>query len=133
MSIQSNAQILQPGLNSLYSAAPASGDASLGDHLVSMAKAQPGLGNPAVAIPNLASGGAIGAAPATVDNASAFLVNQTTAGQALSLPSPSDPSVVRTAHVVNVGSQAFTVGGVSHAPGAAVQHLWHGTAWVPVA
>jgi hypothetical protein len=127
-----DAQIMAPALDAIYSAAPASGDIGLGSHLLQLATAQPGLGSPAQPVANLTSGGPIGTAPATVDSAAAFLVNQTTAGQTLSLPTPSNPAIVRTAHMVNVGSTAFTVGGVSVAPGVSHAQLWHGTAWVPV-
>jgi len=129
-----NDQVLElmPQLNQMVSSEGSNQHYGFGDVLSSTVKAQPGLGQPAVPISNLASGGPIGLAPATVDNAAAFLVNQSTAGQAISLPTPSDPSVVRTAHVVNVGSQAFTASGVTVAPGQAHQQLWHGSAWVPL-
>jgi hypothetical protein len=128
-----NAQIMQPILNAVYSPAPASGDIGFGDQMVALAQAQPGISSPAQAIANLASGGPIGSAAQTVDNGQVFLVNQTTAGQTISLPSPSNPSVVRTVHVVNNGSTPFTISGVSVSPGVAKQHLWHGSAWVPMA
>ncbi len=80
-------------------------------------------------ITDKASGGAIGTAAATVDTVTSFLVNQTTAGQTLSLPTPTTVTAGRTVVVSNVGSAAFTLGGVSITPGNSAILLWNGSAW----
>ena len=70
-------------------------------------------------------------APNTVDQAGMFLINQTTSGQVISLPNPSNVLIERRASMVNVGSQAFTTaGGVTVAAGKAHDQLWNGSAWV---
>lgn len=83
-----------------------------------------------VAITNKATGGNIGTAAATVDIASIFLVNQTTANQTLTIPSPTDTTQSIDAIIVNVGSAAFIVGNSSIAPsGGSKRVLWDGVAW----
>ena len=62
-----------------------------------------------ITISNLASGGSIGTAPATVDIATMIAVNQTTASQTLTLPAPSARTAGLVVPVVNTGSQAFTL------------------------
>lgn len=132
-SILQNAQVLQPMLNGMLRSQGSDNQIGLGDLVSSQIAAQPGLGQPAMSISNRATGGAIGVANATIDNAHTFLVNQTTAAQTLSLPAPSDPAVVRTAHVINAGSASFvTPSGHTVAPGEAHAQLWHGSAWVPI-
>jgi hypothetical protein len=89
------------------------------------------LGNRLRVIPigNLAGGGAIGTAAATVDLAPTFNVNQTTAGQALSLPNPTNTAAGLWVTVNNVGSQSFTLLGATVAAGAGVSAQWTGAAW----
>jgi hypothetical protein len=67
--------------------------------------------NTATAISNLASGGNIGSAATTVDVATTFNVNQTTASQTLTLPSPTTTTSGRIVYVNNVGSASFTMYG----------------------
>lgn len=86
------------------------------------------LGN-AVSITNKASGGAIGTAAATVDVGSIFLVNQTTASQTLTLPSPTITTEYKLIVVANVGSQAFTMLGMSLGAGTSLAAIWTGAAW----
>lgn len=86
------------------------------------------LGN-AVSITNKASGGAIGTAAATVDVGSIFLVNQTTASQTLTIPSPTITTEYKLIVVANVGSQAFTMLGASVAAAGCLIALWNGSAW----
>jgi hypothetical protein len=81
----------------------------------------------------LATGGAIGAADATVDIASVFLIDQTTASQTLSLPSPTAASLLKEVTVANVGSASFTLLSQTVAAGAALKALWNGSAWMYVA
>jgi len=82
-----------------------------------------------VAIGNLASGGAIGTAAATVDMGTAFAVNQTTTGQAITLPSPTNVKAGRIAYLINTGSASFTAYGSTVAAGASVVAVWNGSAW----
>ena len=85
----------------------------------------------AIAINNLASGGAIGTAAATVDMGSMFNLNQTTAGQTITLPTPTNGKAGRVAYLANTGSVAFTAYGASGnvAAGATRALVWTGAAW----
>ena len=82
-----------------------------------------------VAIGNLASGGAIGTAATTVDMGTAFAVAQTTSGQTLTLPSPTNVKAGRLAYLINTGSVSFTAYGSTVAAGASVVVVWNGSAW----
>ena len=82
-----------------------------------------------VAIGNLASGGAIGTAAATVDMGTAFAITQTTAGQTITLPSPTNVKAGRIAYLINTGSASFTAYGSTVAAGASVVAVWNGNAW----
>lgn len=64
-------------------------------------------------ITNKASGGAIGTAAATVDQFNMFAVRQTTAGQALTFPTPSNTTSGTMGFVVNSGTVSFTMYGKS--------------------
>jgi hypothetical protein len=130
LSLLQFAQELQPGLNSLYRSKGSDYDMGLGDILVQMVQAA-GSSQYSLAVANLASGGSVGIAPLTVDQYGSFLIDQTTASQTISLPSPSNPAIVRTAYLVNSGSVSFnTVSGTSVAAGKAQGQLWNGSAWV---
>jgi hypothetical protein len=83
-----------------------------------------------LAIANVAAGGNIGTAAATVDISSSFLVSQTTAGQALTLPSPTDALAGDRVILGNVGSASFTVSGMTIAPGNFRVLVWSGAAWL---
>lgn len=63
-----------------------------------------------VSISNVAAGGSVGSAASTVDIADALLINQTTAGKALTLATPS-MNLLRRCLVANVGTEAFFVYG----------------------
>jgi hypothetical protein len=82
-------------------------------------------------IPNRPTGGQIGGAPSTVDVYEAFLVDQTTAGQTLTLPAPTDPAATRRAYIENVGSAFFEMYGQRIIPGSWLELLWNGTTWAP--
>jgi hypothetical protein len=84
----------------------------------------------AVAIANLSSGGVIGTAGTTVDVATTFNVNQTTASQTLSLPNPTVTTAGRVVYVNNVGTASFTMHGVSIASGVYSSFVWNGSAWI---
>ncbi len=83
-----------------------------------------GLQNSEVSFGNFAAGGALGTAAATVDNANTFFVAQTTAGQTLSLPNPTNINVVRVVYVVNTGNQSFTIFGAALAAGNTAAAVW---------
>lgn len=86
-----------------------------------------------IPVADVAAGGSIGTAVATVDDASAFLVNQTTAGQVLTIASPTvaTPSG-QLAFVSNVGTASFTMHGVTISPASGAIYQWNGTVWIPV-
>ena len=83
-----------------------------------------GIQNSALSFGNFATGGAIGTAPQTVDVANTFFVAQTTAGQTLSLPNPTNINLVRVAYVVNTGNQSFTIFGAALAAGKTAAAVW---------
>jgi hypothetical protein len=82
-----------------------------------------------IPIANLATGGAIGTAAATVDVASAFAVNQTTAAQSLTLPVPTIANAGLIVLISNVGTVSFTINGVSVPVNSTNKFTWNGTAW----
>ena len=84
-------------------------------------------------IANLATGGSIGAAAGTVDNFSSFDVNQTTAGQALTLPAPTISEDGQLAFISNVGTASFTIAGRTIEVGTGIGFKWDATlaTWIP--
>jgi hypothetical protein len=80
-------------------------------------------------IANLATGGVIGTAATTVDIGSAFNINQTTAGQALTLPSPTIADAGLLVKISNVGTASFTLNGQLMPVNATTEFLWNGTIW----
>ncbi len=85
-----------------------------------------------VAITDRAAGGSIGAASDTVDIYGAANVNQTTAAQTLSLPSPTNTSAIdRYFSVHNVGSVPFSMLGCMVPPESALITFWDGVQWTP--
>lgn len=87
----------------------------------------------ALTIANVAAGGAIGTAAATVDIGSSFHINQTTAGQTLKLPDPTTSFVGQLAFVANTGTASFMMSAVTVSGGFGMILQWTGTAWVPIA
>ena len=83
------------------------------------------------ALGNFATGGAIGSAATTVDIKTAFAIAQTTAGQVVTLPNPTDTARSAVALVINTGTAAFKVGDQSVKTDSAVLFVWDGAAWVP--
>lgn len=81
---------------------------------------------------NFATGGAIGTAATTVDLYTAIQVAQTTAGQTVTLPSPTDATAGRWILFTNTGSQAVTLLGASIAAGASTSAIWNGAAWTKI-
>lgn len=55
-------------------------------------------------VANLAAGGAIGTAAATVDIKTAFNINQTTANQTLTLPVPTNTTPGRIIYINSIGT-----------------------------
>jgi hypothetical protein len=80
-------------------------------------------------VANLATGGVIGTAGTTVDSFTVFAVNQTTAGQTLSLPAPTNLTAGRVVSIMNTGSSFFTMNTGTIYPGASQSVIWNGTAW----
>jgi hypothetical protein len=80
-------------------------------------------------VANLATGGVIGTAATTVDIASAFNINQTTAAQALTLPSPTIADAGLLVKISNVGTASFTLNGQQMPLNATTEFLWNGTVW----
>ena len=75
------------------------------------------------------TGGSIGTAATTVDVKTSFLLNQTTAGQTLTLPSPTTTTAGRTIYVSNVGTTSFTISTAVLNPGITAAYFWNGAAW----
>jgi parallel beta-helix repeat protein len=86
--------------------------------------------NTAVSISNLPTGGAIGTAAATVDGATTFNVNQTTTGQALTLPAPTNTTAGRVVYINNVGTASFTMYGTVIGTNGSNAFIWNGTQWI---
>ena len=84
----------------------------------------------AVALTNFAANAAIGTAAATVDIASVITINQTTAGIALTLPSPTQTQSGRLLIVGNIGTQSVTVGGQVINVSSGLPFVWTGAAWI---
>jgi hypothetical protein len=80
---------------------------------------------------NFTSGGSIGTAAGTVDTFAGVLINQTTAGQNLTLPNPTVTMAGKTFIVDNVGTAAFTMGGLQIAGATLVTFFWDGIQWAP--
>lgn len=83
-------------------------------------------------IADLPAGGAIGTAATTVDVKTTFNINQTTANQTLTLPSPTDATAGRIVYINNVGTVGFTMSNQRIETGQSFQFIWNGTAWETV-
>ena len=84
----------------------------------------------AQAVSNLPTGGVIGTAVGTVDGATTFNITQTTASQALTLPSPTTTTAGRIVYVNNVGSASFTMYGTTIASNGSNAFIWNGSQWI---
>lgn len=78
---------------------------------------------------NLPTGSFIGSAATTVDVCGSFNINQTTAGQTLIIPNPTNTVPGLAVTVGNVGTVAFTVLGTTVNTGTFLCVTWNGTAW----
>ncbi|MBV5339335.1 MAG: tail fiber domain-containing protein [Deltaproteobacteria bacterium] len=83
----------------------------------------------AININNLASGGVIGTAALTVDMGSFFSINQTTDGQTVTLPNPTNIKAGRIVYLNNSGSTSFTAYSTVVPAGTTVTLTWNGSAW----
>jgi hypothetical protein len=81
-----------------------------------------------VSIANKPTGGDIAAANVTVDISNSFNINQTTAGQNLTLPTPSVTTITNEVTITNVGTVDFVMYGVTVAPFTSAQFLYT-TSW----
>ena len=86
--------------------------------------------NSAMAISDLPSGGNIGTAATTVDVKTTFNINQTTAGQTITLPTPTDTTAGRIVYVNNVGSVSFSMHGTTIGSGQSNAFIWNGSNWI---
>ena len=83
-----------------------------------------------VDLENFRTGGVIGTAANTVDIATLITINQTTASQTLSLPSPTNETPGMVISVVNIGTENFTMATRIVAVGDPISLFWwDGSAW----
>lgn len=81
-------------------------------------------------IADLAAGGAITLTAATTsEQYRALSIAQTTAGQAVTIPDPTDTSVKMAIDIHNTGSAAFTMYGRTVDPNTFARFAWDGTQW----
>lgn len=66
-----------------------------------------------------------------IDEVRGLTILQTTPNIAITLPTPTDQSIIYSIDVHNIGSEAFGMYGVTVTPAAFARFGWNGTAWVP--
>jgi len=87
-----------------------------------------------LSIADMPTGGSIGTKEATVDIYTSINLNQTTAGQTLSLPAPTNPTAGRMLQVNNIGTASVTIGTITIDAQQTAEFVWNGTQWaVPTA
>lgn len=88
-----------------------------------------------LALSDFATGGVIGAATSTVDIYQKFTITQTTAGQTLTLPTPSVSGNNKIAYIANSSSStvSFTVYGITLSAGSYATFIYDGGTWTPPA
>lgn len=86
--------------------------------------------NTAQSLGDFPAGGVIGTAASTVDVATSFAIAQTTSGQALSLPDPTNTTAGRTVFVLNTGTASFNMHSVTILNGYGQIFIWNGTSWI---
>jgi hypothetical protein len=79
-------------------------------------------------ISDLATGGNITTA-ANIDSYTVFNLNQTTANQTITIPSPTNTTAGKIVYINNVGSVEFIMNGDRVRTGSGRQFIWNGTAW----
>ena len=104
---------LTTGNNSLFT----NGGATLNNTLAIGNKDYSGSGNT----------GTIGTAATTVDIYTNFTIAQTTAGQTLTIPSPTSTTTGRLIYITNIGSAGYTMAGAVVSPGVTMQFVWNST------
>ncbi len=82
---------------------------------------------------NIATGGNIATAAASVDIGSTFAISQSSPTQILSLPNPTDTTAGRLVKVANIGNTGFLMYGIKITPNTFVEYLWNGTNWMSTA
>lgn len=85
--------------------------------------------NNTLALGNFATGGAIGTAAATVDAYTVITINQTTSGQTLTIPTPTNAAAGHVLYISNIGSTSFTLLSAPLNTGATATLVWNGSAW----
>ena len=81
--------------------------------------------NSTLALNNFSSGGSIGSAASTVDIYTSISVNQTTASQTLTIPSPTaSTNYGRLLYLSNIGSASFTLGSATISAGTTATLVW---------
>jgi hypothetical protein len=84
--------------------------------------------NSVLAKSDFASGGSIGSAATTVDIYTAISIAQTTAGQTLTLPTPTASTTYgRVIYISNIGTASFTLAGSIILPGTTAALTWSNT------
>jgi len=87
-----------------------------------------------IAVTNKATGGSIGTAATTVDVGTIISVSQTTAGQTLTLPNPTDTTAGAVIIVVSASSAGFKINGTvltaNNGTQAKAMFVWTGAAWI---
>jgi hypothetical protein len=81
-----------------------------------------------LAVSNVAAGGNVTTA-GNIDAYTVFNVNQTTANQTLTLPSPTNTTAGKIVYVNNVGTVEFIMNNDRVRTSSGRQFIWNGTAW----
>ncbi|MBI4099975.1 hypothetical protein HY440_03110 [Candidatus Microgenomates bacterium] len=82
-----------------------------------------------LAVVDLATGGDIGTAANTVDKYTSFALTQTTGGQTVTLPAPTNTTAGRLVYLSNTGTASFTFLSSSVQIGTTTVAVWNGSAW----
>lgn len=86
----------------------------------------------AISRSDMPTGGSIVLLPDTrSEQYRAFSISQTTAGQSITIPDPTDASVVFSLDVYNTGSASFAIYGVTLTAGSFARFGWNGDSWAP--
>jgi len=80
-------------------------------------------------IGDIPSGGDFALPGTSVDVLTSFSISQTTAGQTISIPSPTNTTAGRIVTILNTGTTSFTMLGITLNIGAGLQAQWGGSAW----
>jgi hypothetical protein len=80
---------------------------------------------------NISSSGNLDTAVNSVDRYCSGQLAQTTAGQTITLPSPTDTTAGRIFYLGNNGSATFSFYGKSVTAGSFTMVMWNGISWCP--